>query len=497
MKLFRTNIYLYVVIIIIPTILATFMYRQYLEHQGWDRIQNETQELGRWQQQYIETLIKETVKSLDILSILPVDIMEQQDEITQLLIKTKKSDKRFSELYLVDKNGVVQTGTTDIYNNIKIRSSYMDSCVKFKKAVVAFKKNEKFKKEDFIYVCKPIMPDKQTIDGFLFAEIQVDYIKNLLELLTPNATSILIDEKNQVIFTLNEHLQHGELEYAIPFEDLPWTIHIDNTNQDININSVALLKFVILFLIITHLIFLAVQYILLKRDANRRRKIHENQKLKMLGTLAATTAHEIKNPLTGIKGLVQLLNEKYKDTQDQMYFSVIQTEITRINEIVNQFLVLGKPSVQENQLVDLNEVMKELQPLLESEASDRQLTVHFVYNTGPLLVLCAKDQIKQVILNIVKNSFDASPKGTEILVSLYQEYKKAIIFVQDNGTGMSKETLQQIFEPFFTTKSTGTGLGLYVCKRILTLYEGELSICSELNKGTDVEIILPVRSISE
>lgn len=495
MGIIRKNIFLYTIIIIIPTIVAVLLFRQYLEKQERLDIQQDTIRLGELHQQYIQTLIKETIKSLDVLSIISLDYMHKKEEITNLLKKTKKTDKRYGDLYLVNSKGVIYTGTIDDYNGIKVRDSYIKSCAKYKEAQVSVVREANY--QNLLTVCNPILDQNDNISGFLLVQLKLDYIQSVLELLTPQIAVKITDQYDKEILTINNSLKHGNYQQTIPFEDLPWTLHINHPQRQIKINPNTLLQFTIVFLIVTHIVFFAIQFMLLQRDAIRQKKMHDGQKLKILGTLAATTAHEIKNPLTGIKGLIQLLGEKYQDNQDQMYFSVIQKEITRINEIVNDFLVLGKPSARPLEIVNLQSVVSEIQPILEAESKTHS-TIFYVENTKEeLLVWGLRDQIKQVILNIAKNSFEACSPGNQVSISVSTNQTSAVLTIEDNGQGMTKNTLKKIFEPFYTTKNYGTGLGLYICKRIITNFNGTITINSQIYIGTTITIVLPLADVKK
>ncbi|MET1167919.1 sporulation kinase KinD, partial [Bacillus velezensis] len=207
----------------------------------------------------------------------------------------------------------------------------------------------------------------------------------------------------------------------------------------------------------------------------------------------ASTAHEIRNPLTGISGFIQLLQKKYKGEEDQLYFSIIEQEIKRINQIVSEFLVLGKPTAEKWELNSLQDIIGEIMPIIYSEGNLYNVEVELQYLTEqPLLVKCTKDHIKQVILNVAKNGLESMPEGGKLTISLGALDKKAIIKVVDNGEGISQEMLDHIFLPFVTSKEKGTGLGLVVCKRIVLMYGGSIHIESEVRRGTEVTITLPV-----
>ena len=214
--------------------------------------------------------------------------------------------------------------------------------------------------------------------------------------------------------------------------------------------------------------------------------------LELIGNLAASTAHEIRNPLTGIKGLVKLLSEEYHDKKAQSYFEVIQTEIDRINVIVSELLVLGKPTAHTLKKYNANTIVAEIVPIIHSEANFMNVELSVDYHTEELSISCVKDQLKQVILNLTKNSLQAMPYGGKLSISLDKQSDNCLITVIDNGVGMQKDQLNQAFKPFFTLKKDGSGLGLTVCKRIIDSYGGKISIKSIPNEGTEVVITLPL-----
>ena len=493
----RKNIYLYVLLIILPTIIALVIYWEYLSHEEEANRNAQARNFVNLHQQYIDTLIKETSKSLDILALISLNKLENVDEMTELLTLTKKTDQRFGELYLLDKNGVILTGTTPIYNGAKVQNIYTENCKALKDTYISDKINGENDSYSYFFVCKPILTEEASIEGFLHVQIRLDYITNILEMLTPNMVGKITDQQQEPILLLNEKEDHNSYDMSIPLTDVPWVLHINIEEEKLVMKVNSLLNFIIFFMIIAHIIFFIIQYIQFKREAKRQKKSFDNEKLNVIGTLAATTAHEIKNPLTGIKGLVQLLSEKYKQPEDEMYFSVIQKEITRINNIVNDFLYLGKPTSQQPfDFVDLQDILAEIKPILESDAANRNITIKFKYVQRPLIVTCYKDQIKQVILNIAKNSFEACEANGEVFISITEENAQAIITIEDNGQGMSKEVLNKVFDPFFTTKDYGTGLGLFVCQRIIAFFKGSINISSKEKLGTTIQIKLPLRQIN-
>ncbi|MBW5446990.1 GHKL domain-containing protein [Cohnella sp. CFH 77786] len=222
----------------------------------------------------------------------------------------------------------------------------------------------------------------------------------------------------------------------------------------------------------------------------------QNDKLAMLGKIAAAIAHEIRNPLTSIRGFIQLLTPFLKEIGKQEYARIILSEIDRANDIIYEFLNSSKPSAPMKQTVLVGLLLKEMILLSESEAHMKGCELHCEIFDPYLTVAIDVKQIKQVLLNIMKNAMDAihevgdGRKG-RIDVSVRREGKFALITIRDNGKGMDRVTLSRLFDPFFTTKEEGTGLGLSVSYRIINNHGGTIHVDSVPGEGTEFMIYLP------
>ncbi|MDR4947180.1 EAL domain-containing protein [Neobacillus cucumis] len=239
-----------------------------------------------------------------------------------------------------------------------------------------------------------------------------------------------------------------------------------------------------------------VQHIMVvSKDITEKRKAEEMlrnaEKLSLVGELAAGVAHEIRNPLTSIKGFIQLFREGFVKPE---YFNVILTEFNRIEEIIKEFLTLAKPQEIQPKLVNIPLLLKEIETLLESETLLND--VHFSIEIEPdlPLVMCDANQMKQVLINLCKNSFEATDiKDNGVIgVKAYINQDHLIIQIRDNGIGISEERLKRLGEPFYSNKEKGTGLGLMTCFRIIKQHKGSLTFDSKENQGTTVEIRLPL-----
>lgn len=233
----------------------------------------------------------------------------------------------------------------------------------------------------------------------------------------------------------------------------------------------------------------------------------QSEKLAAVGKLAATVAHEINNPLTGvytyIKLMLRKLEERNADNDPDLlkfrnYLTTMSKEVNRIKTIVQELLEFTRQKEPERKQVDINSIMEESIHLINNELNIKEIKV--VKNLNPIPeFLVDPSQIKQVFVNIMVNACEAMDGGGMLTVnSTFSESEKtAIVEITDTGHGLSPENLSKIFEPFFTTKSKGTGLGLSVVFGIISKHNGKIEVESEIEKGTLVRIILPVESGSE
>jgi two-component system sporulation sensor kinase A/two-component system, sporulation sensor kinase E len=220
--------------------------------------------------------------------------------------------------------------------------------------------------------------------------------------------------------------------------------------------------------------------------------IRKSEKLSIVGELAAAVAHEIRNPLTSIKGFLQLLQYKATEEKDIGYYDIMLSEIERINFIVSEFMVLSKPQSISYRNENISSLLTDVVTLLETIAIVKNIEVTKELEPD-IMVNCEANQIKQVFINIFKNAIEAVPKNGKIKIEItkWEEDTVRVRFT-DNGRGIPGELLSRLGEPFYTTKEKGTGLGLMVSFKIIEEHRGTITIESEINKGTIVDIILPV-----
>ncbi|CAH0204058.1 Sporulation kinase A [Peribacillus sp. Bi96] len=214
-----------------------------------------------------------------------------------------------------------------------------------------------------------------------------------------------------------------------------------------------------------------------------------SSKLSTAAQLAAGIAHEVRNPMTAILGFVKLIKDGNADKQE--YYEIIFSEINRIEQVLNELLLLSKPTGAFFLEKDLKESCNHVVTLLETNAVLNNIQIHKNYDTEPIFLYFDENQIKQVLINMIKNSIESMPNGGNIFVSVYEKNGEVYVSILDEGEGIPENSLKKVGEPFFTTKSSGTGLGLSVCFKIIEKHGGKVFITSELKKGTKIVCVFP------
>lgn len=225
---------------------------------------------------------------------------------------------------------------------------------------------------------------------------------------------------------------------------------------------------------------------LVQRMEQRMRRV---ERLAAIGGLAAAAAHEIRNPLTSIRGFIQLLQHRGAQQSDA-YYGIVLREIDRIDGLIREMLLLAKPVDPRRQSIDLVALVEETLVLTEPSMHGRKVQVMRVMQ-GPLPLFADAHLIRQVLLNLIGNALDAMPDGGVITVSTARVGPHVQLWVRDTGHGIAPENLPRLFTPFFTTKENGTGLGLALCYRIIEAHGGRLDVESKVSVGTSFLVELP------
>lgn len=232
-------------------------------------------------------------------------------------------------------------------------------------------------------------------------------------------------------------------------------------------------------------------------------EFRKNESLAQMTTMAASVAHEIKNPLASISIYLQLLNKKFekegvlKKEDAQKSLSVISSEIERLNKIAVDFLFAVKPMNVNLQLSSINDCAERVYELAKNETDSMNISLNI--NLGRSLPKLNLDSnlIQQCILNLIRNaiqSFENAKNEKKIEINTFQDGDYVKLSVTDNGCGMNSDVLSKIFEPYYTTKSNGTGLGLTTIFKIMKEHGGEITAASEPEAGSVFTLVIPVPS---
>jgi len=198
-------------------------------------------------------------------------------------------------------------------------------------------------------------------------------------------------------------------------------------------------------------------------------------RLNLVGEMAASIGHEIRNPMTTVRGYLQLLRENEGYKQEIEYFDLMIEELDRANSIITEFLSLAKNKMVELKIENLNSIINKLLPLIQTKAIGRDQNIKLELNDVPNLLL-DKEEIHQLILNLVNNGLESMPLAGNVTINTFVENGKVVLAVKDEGYGIDPKIMDKLGIPFLTTKEQGTGLGLAVCYRIAARHNAVIDI---------------------
>lgn len=228
----------------------------------------------------------------------------------------------------------------------------------------------------------------------------------------------------------------------------------------------------------------------LNENALLRTEMQKSEKLNIVSELAASVAHEVRNPLTVVRGFIQLL-ESTEDVKNKDYMRLVLAELDRAEQIISDYLNLARPQIEKKEHICLSAQLIEMTTLMSSFAAMQGVYLQ-VEISESLYTIGDKTKLKQAIMNVVKNGIEAIQGNKGYLkVTAIQKDELIIIRVKDSGVGMTKEQLVRLGQPYYSLKEKGTGLGLMVTFSILQAHNGTLEYKSESGKGTEAIIILP------
>lgn len=242
------------------------------------------------------------------------------------------------------------------------------------------------------------------------------------------------------------------------------------------------------------------EYLLSFRDITKIRllekDLYQKDTLASIGSLASGVAHEIRSPLSSIKGYVNYLGDRLPyDSSDQELIKIIMQEIDRLNRVISDLIGLSVPTDVYPEYIDLQKVIEDTLRLVKLDAKRHSVELLFYRNEELPFVPLDPDRIRQVLLNLCLNALDAMPDGgsLKIIFDVNKNTQQFFLEVIDTGMGINEEVLPRIFDPYFTTKLKGTGLGLSTVRKIVEAHKGTILVSSELGKGTIFRLVFPLK----
>jgi two-component system, NtrC family, sensor histidine kinase HydH len=241
-------------------------------------------------------------------------------------------------------------------------------------------------------------------------------------------------------------------------------------------------------------------YIILFRDLTEirtlKKEIERSRRLASIGGLAAGVAHEIRNPLSSIKGFATYFSERYHNVpEDKETAEIMIQEVERLNRVVGQLLELAKPVNIEKRPVSIHTLIRNSVKLIEKDAEKKSIRINIGHIPDDLpMIELDSDRLNQIFLNLYLNAIEAMSNGGALSIEVAAEKDAGLlrITITDNGRGIDKKDLAHVFDPYFSTKQSGTGLGLSIVHRIIESHNGEVTMESDPGKGTRVTILLPL-----
>jgi two-component system, NtrC family, sensor histidine kinase HydH len=287
-------------------------------------------------------------------------------------------------------------------------------------------------------------------------------------------------------------------EFAAPFDlqgrplILQLTLH--TYRSDAVIRRAELNLAVLLALLVGSWVLVVILYRFARREEQHRLDMARRESLAQLGEMGAMLAHEIRNPLAGIKGYAQVIERKPQDNRNGGFAQRIVTEVIRLESLVNDLLMYSRSDTPVRSPIRVDELLTHSIAFIRSEAEQLKVTIKLVCPDG-LTIYGNRDRLGQLLLNLGKNALQAMPHGGLLEIKARINGEDALVLtVTDSGQGIARDDLPRIFEPFFTTRARGTGLGLALCRKIVEEHQGSINVESTEGRGTSIEINLPVLS---
>lgn len=262
--------------------------------------------------------------------------------------------------------------------------------------------------------------------------------------------------------------------------------------SDVTVDK-GFLLYGLLFCMVHMLTMWLLTYLIVRIRENiaMRQEVQRSEKLNVLSELAASVAHEIRNPMTVARGFMQILSKsEVTEEKKQIYTTMVIEEIDRAQNIITDYLSFAKPQAEKLEELDVSILSLKLCNLINPYASMRG--VEIIFNMENSLVIKANsEKMIQCLVNLTKNGIEAMPNGGTLQITVFKKSSKVILQIKDNGIGMNAEQVNRLGTPFYSTKNKGTGLGMMVSYRIIKTFGGHIEVTSQPDQGSCFTISLP------
>ncbi|MBC6975732.1 sporulation kinase [Bacillus sp. Xin] len=232
---------------------------------------------------------------------------------------------------------------------------------------------------------------------------------------------------------------------------------------------------------------------ILRLQVRLQEELINAEKFHLIGEMAASISHEIRNPLTSTKGFLQLLqSEKCSEKDRKLYTEIAIHGIEQANHVLTDYLTFAKPSIEKEQRLQLEDELLHALSLITPLANLSNVRIHYIKQSSSFFITGEKQKFNQCLLNILKNCIEAMPKGGDLILTLVPDHKHIQLYIKDNGIGMDTEQVKRLGSPFYSTKEKGTGLGMMVVFSVIKAMDGKIDITSEKDIGTTFLLTFPL-----
>ncbi|HDR8182301.1 TPA: sporulation kinase [Bacillus thuringiensis] len=260
-------------------------------------------------------------------------------------------------------------------------------------------------------------------------------------------------------------------------------------------NSVDYIPHIIVYEICTIIGTILILYLLhiLQMQVRLQNELMNAEKFHLIGEMAASISHEIRNPLTSTKGFLQLLQSNTCTEQERkLYIDIAINGIEQANHVLTDYLTFAKPSIEKEQQLQVEEELLHALSLITPLANLTNVRIHYIKQSTSFFIAGEKQKLNQCLLNILKNCIEAMPTGGDLVLTLVPDHKHIHLYIKDTGVGMDQEQVKRLGSPFYSTKEKGTGLGMMVVFSVVQAMNGKIDIISEKGTGTTFLLTFPL-----